>query len=100
MAQILMFIILGLLSFPGQLFTMDIMLNGLVLSVILILIARPIAVFISTIKMNYTLKEKTFLSWAGLRGAVPIVLFLIIALIFARIRERYFTQGLPNNGRF
>ncbi|MFG6149286.1 potassium/proton antiporter [Halobacillus sp. B23F22_1] len=74
MAQILMFIILGLLAFPGQLFTMDIMVNGLLLSAILILVARPVAVFISTIKMKYTIKEKTFISWAGLRGAVPIVL--------------------------
>ncbi|MFC7321263.1 potassium/proton antiporter [Halobacillus campisalis] len=74
MAQILMFIILGLLVFPGQLFTKEIMLNGFLLSAILIFLARPVAVFISTIKMKYSLKEKTFLSWAGLRGAVPIVL--------------------------
>ncbi|MCP3031916.1 potassium/proton antiporter [Halobacillus sp. A1] len=74
MAQILMFIILGLLVFPGQLFTLEIMINGFLLSAILIIIARPAAVFVSTIKMKYSLKEKTFLSWAGLRGAVPIVL--------------------------
>ncbi|GGC78978.1 K(+)/H(+) antiporter NhaP2 [Thalassobacillus devorans] len=74
MAQILMFIILGLLVFPGQVFTSAIMVNGLLLSAILILVARPVAVFLSLIKMGYSVKEKLFISWAGLRGAVPIVL--------------------------
>lgn len=74
MMQILMFIILGLLVFPGQLFQLDIMIKGILLSLILMLIARPIAVFLSTIGMRFELKEKVFLSWAGLRGAVPIVL--------------------------
>ncbi len=74
MMQILMFVILGLLVFPGQLFQLDIMVKGLILSFILILIARPIAVFLSTIGLKFDLKEKIFLSWAGLRGAVPIVL--------------------------
>ncbi|PYZ91958.1 potassium/proton antiporter [Salipaludibacillus keqinensis] len=81
MSQIIMFIILGLLVFPTQVFTLDVMFKGLLLSVILIVVARPIAVFLSTIRMKYTLKEKLFLSWAGLRGAVPIVLatFPIVA---------------------
>ncbi|WP_173918682.1 potassium/proton antiporter [Halobacillus sp. Marseille-Q1614] len=74
MAQIAMFIILGLLVFPEQLFSPEIMINGLILSVILILVARPVAVFVSLFKMNYSLKQKLFISWAGLRGAVPIVL--------------------------
>ncbi|WP_258871562.1 cation:proton antiporter domain-containing protein, partial [Halobacillus trueperi] len=54
--------------------TASIMVNGILLSIVLILIARPIAVFLSMIKMNYSTKEKLFISWAGLRGAVPIVL--------------------------
>ncbi|MBS3976314.1 MAG: potassium/proton antiporter [Syntrophomonadaceae bacterium] len=72
--QILMFMILGLLVFPTQLFVPNIMLNGLLLSAVLMFFARPVAVFISTIKMGFSLKEKFFLSWAGLKGAVPIVL--------------------------
>ncbi|MFC4386700.1 potassium/proton antiporter [Gracilibacillus marinus] len=72
--QILMFVILGLLVFPSQLFTFDIIWKGLLLAIILILVARPIAVFLSIIKMKFNWKEKIFLSWAGLRGAVPIVL--------------------------
>lgn len=72
MMQISMFILLGLLVFPSDL--MEITIEGLLLSIVLIFIARPIAVFISTLKMPYTLKEKVFLSWAGLKGAVPIML--------------------------
>lgn len=74
MMQILMFIILGLLVFPTELFSLDILIQGLLISVILMLVARPVAVFISTIKMNYSQKERIFLSWAGLKGAVPIIL--------------------------
>jgi potassium/hydrogen antiporter len=74
MMQISMFVILGLLVFPSELFTLDIAAKGILLSVILILVARPIAVYLSTLKMNYSYKEVIFLSWAGLKGAVPIVL--------------------------
>jgi cell volume regulation protein A len=72
--QIIMFVLLGLLVFPSQLFDWDLMWRGIVLSFVLILVARPIAVFISTLFFDYSLNEKLFLSWAGLRGAVPIVL--------------------------
>jgi potassium/hydrogen antiporter len=74
MMQILMFVILGLLVFPSELFTPVIFIQGILISAILMLIARPLAVYLSTVKMNYTNKEKLFLSWAGLKGAVPIVL--------------------------
>ncbi|MCM3160584.1 potassium/proton antiporter [Metabacillus litoralis] len=74
MMQILMFIILGLLVFPSQIFNTYIIFKGLLLAIILIFIARPVAVFLSTIKLGFTNKEKVFLSWAGLKGAVPIVL--------------------------
>jgi cell volume regulation protein A len=72
MMQILMFILLGLLVFPKEL--PDIAWQGLVLSVLLMFAARPVGVFISTFSMSFTFKEKIFISWAGLRGAVPIVL--------------------------
>ena len=72
--QILMFVILGLLVFPSQLADWDLIWKGLILSLVLIFIARPIAVFVSTIFFDYSLNEKLFMSWAGLRGAVPIVL--------------------------
>ncbi|TXL62553.1 potassium/proton antiporter [Cerasibacillus terrae] len=74
MAQIVMFVILGLFVFPSNLFTFDNITKGLFISVILMFIARPVAVFTNLIKSKYSLKEKLFLSWAGLRGAVPVVL--------------------------
>lgn len=74
MMQISMFVILGLLVFPSDLFTWDIIFKGILISVILMLVARPVAVYVSTIKMKFTNKELVFLSWAGLKGAVPIVL--------------------------
>ncbi|GAA0447103.1 MAG: potassium/proton antiporter [Bacillota bacterium] len=72
MMQIVMFILLGLLVFPSQL--TEVFWQGIILSIILMFIARPIAVFISMVFMKYNVKEKLFISWAGLKGAVPIVL--------------------------
>lgn len=74
MMQILMFILLGLLVFPSQLMDWSLIWKGLLLSLILLVVARPIAVFLSTFFFKFTIKELTFISWAGLRGAVPIVL--------------------------
>jgi cell volume regulation protein A len=74
MMQILMFVILGLLVYPSELFTPAILLQGILISVILMIVARPLAVFLSTINMKFTHKERVFLSWAGLKGAVPIIL--------------------------
>lgn len=72
MMQILMFILLGLLVFPKQL--LSIMWEGLLLAFILMLIARPLGVFISLMFSKFNMREKTLISWAGLKGAVPIVL--------------------------
>lgn len=74
MAQILMFIILGLFVFPTDVFQPAVMRDGLLIALVLILIARPVAAFLSLLGFSYSAKEKFFLSWAGLRGAVPIVL--------------------------
>ncbi len=72
--QIVMFVILGLLVFPSELASWDLIWKGLILSFVLLAIARPIAVFVSTMFFPYTMREKWFISWSGLRGAVPIVL--------------------------
>ncbi|WP_077428240.1 potassium/proton antiporter [Anoxybacillus kestanbolensis] len=72
MMQIFMFILLGLLVFPNEL--VKVAWEGVALAILLIVVARPISVMISTINMNFSIKEKLFLSWAGLKGAVPIVL--------------------------
>lgn len=74
MMQIWMFVILGLFVFPSELFTFDIAIKGLGIAFILIFIARPIAVYLCLFRFKFNNKEKIFLSWSGLKGAVPIVL--------------------------
>jgi cell volume regulation protein A len=69
-AQISLFILLGLLVFPSQLD--DVALKGLALSAVLILVARPIATFLATAFAPLNVREKAMLGWAGLRGATPI----------------------------
>ena len=69
-AQIALFILLGLLVFPSRLD--DVALKGLALSAVLILVARPIATFVATTFAPLNVREKAMLGWAGLRGATPI----------------------------
>ena len=72
LAQVAMFVVLGLLVFPSELG--DVALPGLALAFLLILLIRPAAVWIATAFSNFTHRERALLGWAGLRGAVPIVL--------------------------
>lgn len=72
MMQIAMFILLGMLVFPQELAAVA--WQGLLLSVILMALARPLGVFLSLLLSRFSFREKTLISWAGLRGAVPIVL--------------------------
>ncbi|MBC7875410.1 MAG: potassium/proton antiporter, partial [Ferruginibacter sp.] len=69
--QIVMFLTLGLLVFPSRIF--PIIGIGLLISTVLIFLARPLAVFISLSFFKMKTREKLFISWVGLRGAVPIV---------------------------
>jgi cell volume regulation protein A len=71
-AQVAMFIVLGLLVFPHEL--PGVAVSGLALAALLALLVRPIAVWASTAWSRFTTRERAFLGWAGLRGAVPIVL--------------------------
>ncbi len=69
-AQIGLFILLGLLVFPSTLG--DVAFEGLALSAALILVARPLAAFVATQFSPLNLRERAMLGWAGLRGATPI----------------------------
>ena len=69
-AQISLFILLGLLVFPSQLD--EVALKGLALSAVLILVARPVATFVATAFSPLRHRERVMLGWAGLRGATPI----------------------------
>ncbi len=71
-SNIALFILLGLLAFPHRF--VYIWKEALITVAIMMFIARPIAVFISTIPFTYSIKEKVFIMWGGIKGAVPIVL--------------------------
>lgn len=72
-AQVALFIVLGLLVFPSRL--PHVALAGLGLTAVLIFVARPVAVWVSTVVLRrFDRRERLLLGWAGLRGAVPIVL--------------------------
>jgi potassium/hydrogen antiporter len=71
-AQIAMFLALGLLVFPSKLD--DVWLEGTALALILVFLARPLPAFVATALDRFTTGERLVLSWAGLRGAVPVVL--------------------------
>lgn len=69
--QITMFIILGLLVFPSQLKT--VVIRGSILAIMITIVARMAVVFTLMSPFKYSKKEKFFMSWAGLKGAVPII---------------------------
>jgi cell volume regulation protein A len=80
LAQVVMFLTLGLLVFPSQL--PGVIVPGLAVTAVLMLVARPAAVFLCLAPFrSFGWGDKLFISWAGLRGAVPIVLatFPIVA---------------------
>ncbi|HEX6390017.1 MAG TPA: potassium/proton antiporter, partial [Solirubrobacteraceae bacterium] len=71
-AQLTMFLVLGLLVFPSDL--VDVALEGTVLALVIVLVARPVATFVATPYMRFRRGQRFVLAWAGLRGAVPVVL--------------------------
>lgn len=112
LSQIVLFVMLGLLSFPSQLLAVAV--PGLLVSVILIFVARPVAVLLCAWPFKYSGRELGFLSWAGLKGAVPVTLAtfplmagvehaaLIFNVVFFAVLVSAITQGwsLPSLARW
>ncbi|MEX0619761.1 MAG: potassium/proton antiporter [Pseudohongiellaceae bacterium] len=88
LSQVGMFLMLGLLITPSQI--QPILLPGLGIAFGLILIARPVAVILSLAPFRFPWREQAFISWCGLRGAVPIILALFPSLANLDQTEVYF----------
>ena len=88
LAQIGMFLILGLLVNPVELW--EFALPGLAIAAILLFVARPLAIFIGLLPFRMAWREQLFLAWVGLRGAVPIVLALFPLLAGVEEASTYF----------
>jgi potassium/hydrogen antiporter len=89
LAQIGLFVMLGLLLSPGRI-DLEIIGYAVVAGLVLTLVARPVSVLVSAIVQPMSLRELSFISWAGLRGAVPIVLTTIPLAEGVRDSERLF----------
>ncbi len=88
LVQIIMFLTLGLLVNPSEL--IEVAVPGVALGVFMILIARPIAVFVSLLPFRkFSFKARLYISWVGLRGAVPII-FATYALISPAVEHASF----------
>jgi cell volume regulation protein A len=92
LAQIGLFVMLGLLASPSQL--PGVVLPALALSAGLLLVARPLSVAISVLPLRLPIRQATFLSWAGLRGGVPIVLATVPVVHHVPDAQRMFNVVL------
>jgi cell volume regulation protein A len=88
LSQIGMFLMLGLLITPSQL--IPILLPATAIALVLIFIARPIAVMLSLLPFHFPWREQVFIGWCGLRGAVPIILALFPTLAGLEHMRTYF----------
>ncbi len=79
LAQIVMFVLLGLLASPERL--LETLLPALAVALVLMLVARPLAVFLCLSPFRFQIREKIFIAWVGLRGAVAIFLASIPLLL-------------------
>jgi cell volume regulation protein A len=87
LAQVTLFLMLGLLVNPGQLGSVA--ADSIVLAAVILFVARPAAVMLATVSERFSVNERLLLAWAGLRGAVPVVLATYPV-----------TEGVPQAERF
>ncbi len=88
LSQIGMFLLLGLLATPRTMLAE--IAPALIVGAGLILVARPLAVWLCLLPFEFTWREKTFISWVGLRGAVPIFLASIPVIAHVPGAQIYF----------
>lgn len=86
--QIVVFLVLGLLVYPSLL--LPLMGVAILMALFLVVVARPVSVFISLAFARLGIRHKLFISWVGLRGAVPIVLATFPLLAGVPNAELYF----------
>ncbi|MDE5455143.1 potassium/proton antiporter [Bradyrhizobium sp. CSA112] len=79
LAQIVMFVLLGLLASPQRL--LDSVGPAVIVALVLMLVARPLAVLLCLVPFRFNWREKVFIAWTGLRGAVAIFLASIPMLV-------------------
>lgn len=75
LAQIVMFVTMGLLAAPSQFG--DVIIPGVILALVLVFVARPVAVWLCLMFFNFSRNDTAFISWVGLRGAVSILLAIV-----------------------
>jgi cell volume regulation protein A len=90
LAQIVLFLMLGLLVTPHDL--PPYLPGAIIGAAVLIFLARPVAVFACLVPFRFTMRETAFASWVGLRGAVPIYLSIIPALVDPNRDKRLFAS--------